>query len=143
MTIFEPWLALAGGILIGLASVMLMLTIGRIAGICGILLSALQGADAREGTWRLAFLSGLPLGAFVVWAVGLKDWSAMSLPASPMMTILAGIAVGTGTTLGSGCTSGHGICGLARLSPRSIAATCVFMIVAALTVFVTRHVIPG
>lgn len=143
MTIFEPWPALAGGILIGLASVLLMLTIGRIAGICGMLLSVLQWPGGHDVTWRLAFLGGLPLGAFIVWAVGLKDWNALSLPASPVTTALAGVAVGIGTTLGSGCTSGHGICGLARLSFRSLAATCTFMIVAALTVFVTRHVAVG
>lgn len=143
MTIFEPWPALAGGILIGLASVILMLTIGRIAGLSGILLAALERRDGSAGSWRFAFLAGLPLGAFLVGVLGLKDWSALGFPASSLTTVIAGVAVGVGTTLGSGCTSGHGVCGMARFSKRSIAATVTFMVVAALTVFVIRHGLGG
>lgn len=141
MTVFDPIHGLVGGILIGCAAVLLMLGIGRIAGICGIALNLLTGRDLANTPWRSAFIIGLPLGALAVSAAGLKDFSTLSMPASVPATIIAGVLVGIGTTFGSGCTSGHGICGLARLSPRSIAATLTFMVTAVATVFVIRHVI--
>ena len=141
MTVFDPIHGLIGGILIGCAAVLLMLGIGRIAGICGIAFNLLTGHDLANMPWRLAFIIGLPLGALTVSAAGLKDLSSLSMPASVPATIIAGVLVGLGTTFGSGCTSGHGICGLARLSPRSIAATLTFMVTAVATVFVIRHVI--
>jgi len=141
MTVFAPVSGLIGGALIGLAALMLMLTIGRIAGVSGIALNALVAGDTAGRSWRLAFVLGLPLGALAVTAVGLKDWSGLSFPASLPATVIAGFIVGVGSTLGSGCTSGHGICGLARFSLRSIVATATFMATAAATVFVIRHMV--
>jgi uncharacterized membrane protein YedE/YeeE len=141
MTNFAPVSGLIGGALIGLAALMLMLTIGRIAGVSGIALNALTAGDASGRSWRLAFVLGLPLGALAVTAVGLKDWSGLGFPASQLATLIAGFVVGVGSTLGSGCTSGHGICGLARFSVRSLVATATFMATAAATVFVIRHVV--
>lgn len=141
MTVFDPLHGLIGGILIGFAAVLLMLGIGRIAGICGITLNVFSGRDTTNLPWRVAFLVGLPLGALLMSGLGLKDLDSLVMPASTSLTILAGLLVGIGTTFGSGCTSGHGICGLARLSPRSIAATLTFMATAAATVFIIRHVI--
>jgi uncharacterized membrane protein YedE/YeeE len=141
MTEFAPVHGLIGGVLIGIAAVGLMLTIGRIAGVCGIAYNALTGSDTANRAWRLAFIIGLPLGALLVTAAGFKDWDTLSFPASTSTTIIAGFIVGVGTTIGSGCTSGHGVCGLARLSRRSIVATASFMATALVTVFVVRHVI--
>jgi len=141
MTNFAPVWGLVGGVLIGLAAVFLMLTIGRIAGVCGIALNAMTDSDGSGRSWRLAFMLGLPLGALLVTALGLKDWSSLSFPAGIPTTIVAGFIVGVGSTFGSGCTSGHGICGVARFSKRSIVATATFIITAAVTVFVVRHVI--
>lgn len=141
MTVFDPIHGLIGGILIGCAAVLLMLGIGRIAGVCGIMLNLLTARDDANTPWRAAFLIGLPLGTLLVSVLGLKNLSTLNMPASIPATIVAGVIVGIGTTFGSGCTSGHGICGLARLSPRSIAATITFMVTAAATVFVIRHVI--
>ncbi len=139
MTRFAPVSGLLGGALIGLSAVLLMLGIGRIAGITGIAVAAMVAAQARA--WRIAFLAGLPVGALLMAALGLVDFTALTFPASTGLTVVAGLVVGFGTTLGAGCTSGHGICGLARLSPRSMAATAMFMATAVATVFVLRHVI--
>lgn len=141
MTVFDPIHGLIGGILIGCAAALLMLGIGRIAGICGIALNLMTGRDDSNRYWRAAFILGLPLGALLVGAAGWKDFASLDMPASIPATIIAGLLVGIGTTFGSGCTSGHGICGLARLSPRSIAATLTFMVTAGATVFVIRHVL--
>ena len=138
MTAFAPIAGLLGGALIGIAAVLLMAGIGRIAGVSGIVLAAMV---APGRAWRWAFVVGLPLGALLVGALGLKDWSTVTFPASLPITALAGLAVGAGAILGSGCTSGHGICGLARLSVRSLVATATFMAVAVATVFVARHLI--
>ena len=141
MTDFSPISGLVGGALIGLAATMLMLTIGRIAGVSDILLNTMTTRDTFARSWRMAFVLGLPLGALLVTAVGLKDWSNISFPATMPTMIVAGFVVGVGSTFGSGCTSGHGICGLARLSMRSIIATATFMTTAAATVFLMRHVV--
>jgi uncharacterized membrane protein YedE/YeeE len=141
MTSFAPVSGLVGGALIGLAAIVLMLTIGRIAGVCGIALNAMTASDAAGRSWRLAFMLGLPLGALLVAAIGLKDWSGMSFPATMPTTVIAGFIVGFGSIVGSGCTSGHGICGLARFSMRSVVATVTFMATGAATVFVIRHMI--
>lgn len=141
MTVFDPVHGLIGGILIGLATSMLMMGIGRIAGICGIVLNLFAGRDTSNLAWRAAFIAGLPLGALIVSYAGLKNLEDIVMPASMPVTIVAGILVGVGTTFGSGCTSGHGVCGLARFSKRSIAATITFMTTAAVTVFVVRHVL--
>jgi uncharacterized protein len=141
MTNFAPVSGLIGGVLIGLAAIILMLTIGRIAGVCGIVVNAMTASDVMGRLWRLAFILGLPLGALLVTAFGLKDWSSIAFPAAMPATVIAGLIVGVGATVGSGCTSGHGICGLARVSMRSIVATVTFMATGAATVFVIRHMI--
>jgi uncharacterized membrane protein YedE/YeeE len=137
---FTPWSAAIGGALIGLAAVLLLLAHGRIAGISGILGGALTGPLQEEG-WRLAFLAGLPIGALLVGS--LRGGLPIEISASPATLVAAGLLVGFGTQLGSGCTSGHGVCGMARGSARSIAATLVFMATGALTVFVVRHGLGG
>jgi uncharacterized protein len=141
VTEFAPLSALAGGALIGFAAVLLMLGIGRVAGVSGILLSMFTGRAFAAVGWRFAFLVGMPLGAALLAAFGWKDFQSLSFPAGAIATIIAGLLVGAGTTLGSGCTSGHGICGLARISTRSIFATLTFMATAAATVFVVRHLV--
>ena len=141
MTSFAPVSGLVGGALIGLSAILLMLTIGRIAGVCGIALNAMIAHGAAGRSWRLAFILGLPLGAALVAAVGLKDWSGMGFPATVPTMVIAGFIVGFGSIVGSGCTSGHGICGLARFSMRSIVATATFITTAAATVFIVRHMI--
>lgn len=141
VTEFTPWAGLAGGVLIGLAAVVLMGGIGRIAGISGIfagLLTAMPGGDAP---WRAMFIAGIVLGSLAVAALGGFDRGSLWFP--PSLTVMAagGLLVGIGTRLGGGCTSGHGVCGLARLSGRSMAATATFLVVAILVVFLTRHVV--
>lgn len=121
---FTPFTALVGGSLIGLGAVILFIFSGRIAGISGIASSALFGRDGRN--WQLAFLAGIVAGPLLVGAV-ISDFS-YSTPALSWQLIVAGLLVGTGTGWSSGCTSGHGICGISRLSPRSISATVLFMV---------------
>ncbi len=132
---------LAGGAAIGLGAAVMLYFNGRIAGISGILGGLLQKVNS-DTVWRLAFLLGMPAG---VWLTTLLRGTPLTieLNASPLLLIIAGVLVGFGTRLGSGCTSGHGVCGLARLSPRSLAATGTFMAVAAITVYVMRHVVGG
>ena len=138
MTTYLP--ALAGGLLVGLAAVMLMGLSGRIAGISGILGALSRREGWHDAGWRVAFLAGLVLGPLV--AAAFAGHSLIGLPATSFAVLIpAGLLVGFGTVLGGGCTSGHGVCGMARLSPRSIAATAIFMSVAAATVFATRHVL--
>jgi uncharacterized membrane protein YedE/YeeE len=128
---------LIGGALIGIAASLLLLLNGRIAGISGILGGIFGASGGAERFWRLAFVIGLICGAAIysLAAGGL----AVQLPDSNLTLVIAGLLVGFGTRLGSGCTSGHGICGLARLSPRSLAATVTFMIFGILTVYLVRH----
>ena len=133
---FTPWASLAGGLLIGLATAMFVLLNGRIAGISGIVGGLLTPARG-DVAWRVAFVIGL-VGAPVVWAL----FAAVPLPkidAEYGALIVAGLLVGVGTRYGAGCTSGHGVCGLSRLSPRSLVATLVFMGAGFATVFVARH----
>lgn len=137
-TEFTPVLAVIGGTLIGLASVLLMATNGRIAGISGIV-GGLIGPEGGDRAWRGAFLLGLVLAPLGYMA--LAEPIEIQIPGGMGTLILAGLLVGTGTQLGSGCTSGHGVCGISRLSGRGIVATASFMIAGALTVFVIRHVI--
>jgi hypothetical protein len=140
-TEFTPLSALAGGALIGLATALLLLANGRIAGISGILGGAAGPADANTG-WRVAFIAGLLLGALAVTRLA-PATGEVALQASIPILIVGGLLVGIGTRLGNGCTSGHGVCGLARGSRRSIVATAVFFAVALLTVFIVRHVVGG
>jgi uncharacterized protein len=138
---FTPVSALIGGALIGLAAAVLWLGIGRIAGISGIVGNLwTPGSRYRHGdvAWRVAFLAGL-VAAPVFWVLAGGIVPPVRLPSSPPLIIAAGLLVGIGTRLGSGCTSGHGVCGLARLSPRSLVATAIFMGTAIVTVFITRH----
>ncbi len=130
---------LSGGALIGLASVLLLLLIGRIAGISGIFGGALIFKTTEYVPWRVAFIAGLILGAVIYRAL----WGPLpiQMQAQGVMLVIAGVLVGIGTRVGSGCTSGHGVCGLARRSKRSLAATLTFMAVAMLTVYLVRHVI--
>lgn len=138
---FTPFSALAGGSLIGLAAALLLLINGRIAGVSGIL-GGIAGARAGEAAWRVAFIGGLVLSP-VVYAASGATLPRISIDHSVGTLIIAGLLVGFGTRLGSGCTSGHGVCGLARGSRRSLIATAVFMGTAILTVFAARHVIGG
>jgi len=140
MTVFTPGTALLGGLLIGAAASLLLLGVGRIAGISGIAGGILVGAREESG-WRVFFLAGLPLGGLIVaW---LRGGLAIDISASPIALVAAGLLVGFGTELGSGCTSGHGVCGLARGSWRSLVATLTFMAAGAITVFVVRHGLGG
>ena len=129
--------ALAGGAILGLSASILLLFAGRIAGISGILAGSLF-QKGQEGFWRGLFLCGLLLGGatYSLFNGGLE----IETEATPLMTILAGLLVGFGTRMGNGCTSGHGVCGIARFSRRSLVATITFMMVAMLTVWVMRHV---
>lgn len=128
-----------GGALIGIAAVTLLALTGRIAGVSGILGGIVTGA-ARDRAWRAAFVAGLIAGAASYAAA--RGGLSLHLQADGALLAAAGLLVGIGTRLGSGCTSGHGVCGLARLSPRSLAATITFIAVAAATVFFTRHIFP-
>lgn len=129
---------LFGGALIGLAAALLLLINGRIAGISGILGGLILPNSTSERLWRGAFVIGLMGGAAVyAW---LRGALPMQLQAGNSLLLLAGLLVGFGTRLGSGCTSGHGICGMARRSPRSLAATSTFIACGVLTVYLTRHV---
>jgi uncharacterized membrane protein YedE/YeeE len=138
---FTPGSALAGGVVIGVSAVLLMALLGRIAGISGIL-RGLIGPAAGEAGWRAAFLVGLVLAPVLWGAVG-GAVPPVELAAGPLVLAAGGLLVGLGTAIGGGCTSGHGVCGLARLSPRSLVATLTFMAVGIATVFVSRHVIGG
>lgn len=135
---FTPWWALAGGVLIGISAAMFVLLNGRIAGISGILGGLLKREPGDAG-WRIAFLLGLLL-APTVYAL-FTALPARSIEASDGALVLAGLLVGVGTRYGGGCTSGHGVCGLSRFSPRSLVATLAFMGAGFATVFVTRHLL--
>ena len=137
-THFTPWSALAGGILIGIAAAMLVLLNGRIAGISGIV-GALLVPRRGDIAWRLAFIAGL-LAAPLAWLL-VATLPFARIDAGFGTLVLAGLLVGAGTSYGSGCTSGHGVCGLSRLSPRSLAATAAFMLAGFATVFAVRHLI--
>jgi uncharacterized membrane protein YedE/YeeE len=140
MVNFTPIPAAIGGGLIGFSAVMLMLFTGRIAGISGIFGGLLDFGNDKS--WRIAFIAGLILAPVIFGWIGYA-MPAPKMPASWTVIIAAGVLVGFGSRLGGGCTSGHGICGVARLSDRSIAATVIFMLAAIATVAVTRHVLGG
>ena len=141
MANFTPLSAAIGGALIGLSAVLLMLLTGRIAGVSGIFGGLLNPGSSDKG-WRIAFIAGLILAPLLAGWIG-HGMPTPQLPASWTVIIAAGLLVGFGARLGGGCTSGHGICGVARLSPRSIAATAIFILTAIATVAVTRHVLGG
>jgi uncharacterized membrane protein YedE/YeeE len=138
----SPLSAIAGGLLIGTAAALFLLLSGRIAGVSGLAATVARIAD--EGPPRLqaaSFVVALPLGALIVSAT-LRTPNIQVTSSVPLL-IAAGLFIGFGTRLGSGCTSGHGVCGMARLSPRSIAATATFMLLGIATVFVVRHLLGG
>ena len=140
MANFTPISAAIGGALIGLAAVLLMYFNGRIAGVAGIT-GGLVNPKTNDRLWRLAFIVGLIAAPLAAALLG----HAVAMPAMPgtITIVIAGLLVGFGTRRGNGCTSGHGICGIARLSPRSIAATLVFMAAAMIVVALTHHAIGG
>ncbi|MGB6119191.1 MAG: YeeE/YedE family protein [Mesorhizobium sp.] len=140
MTEFTPWSSLLGGAMIGLAAVLFLAYEGRIAGISGI--ASRLFTPSTDDAWlsRLGFIGGMVAAPMVVYLLTGVVAEHVVSDNLPMMAV-AGLLVGFGTVLGNGCTSGHGVCGMARLSVRSIVATCVFMVAAIATVYVTRHVI--
>lgn len=135
---FTPWSSLAGGALIGLSAALLVLMNGRVAGISGILGGLLRSVHGDRG-WRLAFLAGL-VAAPLLYAI-VQPLPQAQVDADYLTLIVAGLAVGIGTRYGAGCTSGHGVCGLSRLSGRSLVATLSFMAAGFVTVFVVRHML--
>lgn len=132
---------LFGGALIGLSSALLMLLTGRIAGISGILAGALSFSSG-DRAWRVMFLAGL-LAAPFLGALSGYPLPSPAMPANVVLVVGSGLLVGLGSRLGGGCTSGHGVCGIARLSPRSLVFTAVFMVTAVATVAIVRHVMGG
>lgn len=139
-TAFTPYASLMGGALIGLASVLLMLVRGRIFGATGILAGALLPTSRTDALWRLLLLAGMLTGPWAFFALT-GALPVIDVPVSTTMLLVGGFIVGVGVTLGSGCTSGHGVCGMARLSPRSFVATGTFMLTTGITVYVIRHVL--
>ncbi|MBZ8117750.1 YeeE/YedE family protein [Roseovarius sp. LXJ103] len=139
-TAFTLFQSLGGGALIGLAAVLLMVTLGRVMGATGILAGLLQPVSLLDWSWRAAVLAGMISGPAVVLVLT-GQMPAVQVPVSTTMLVIGGFIVGIGVTFGAGCTSGHGVCGMARLSPRSIAATLTFMITMGLTVYVIRHIL--
>jgi uncharacterized membrane protein YedE/YeeE len=140
MDSFTPLSATLGGLLIGLAAALLWLTTGRIAGISGIV-GALPTARTGDVAWRIAFLAGL-IVAPVIYAMA-AGMPVVRLDAGMPVIVAGGLLVGFGTRLGGGCTSGHGVCGIARLSARSLLATGLFMAAGVVTVFLARHIVGG
>lgn len=138
MTTFTPWPSLIGGLLIGFSVLLLIRWLGKVAGISGIVGQVWSG-DARDRHWRLVFVIGL-LGSPFIYQL-FSPLPAMQIDAGLPVLIMAGLLVGFGSRLGSGCTSGHGVCGLSRLSLRSLVATLIFMLVAMLVVWVVRHLL--
>ena len=137
---FTPMASLVGGVMIGVAALLLMLLHGRVMGISGILGGIVRPAARDDLPWRLLFVAGALLGPLaVIYLVG-RPVEVVPV-ASGLVLPVAGFLVGLGTAIGSGCTSGHGICGLARLSMRSAAAVGMFMITAVVTVYIVRHVV--
>lgn len=141
---FTPVSGLIGGIMIGLAAWALLILNGRIAGISGVLGGLLPPSGAADASWRLLFLAGL-VGGVAIYRFGVDPAAPITFVGGGGWPVLVagGLLVGLGTRLGGGCTSGHGICGIGRLSKRSITATVTFMIMAAVTVFIVRHVVGG
>jgi len=141
MTEFTPFLSTLGGILIGLSAVILMALNGKIAGATGILGGVLPPVSS-DWAWRAAFLAGAVLAPVLL--VNLTSLKIdVTIPVSDLWILIGGVVVGVGVVFGSGCTSGHGICGLARFSPRSTVATVTFMIFTGLTVYIVRHIVGG
>lgn len=141
-TAFTPLMSFGGGALVGLAAVLLMLGLGRILGATGILSGAVFVTSRQETTWRVALIAGMLIAPGAIFVVT-GTMPEISVPSSPIMIVVGGLIVGLGASLGSGCTSGHGICGLSRLSLRSIVAVPTFMATAVITVYLIRHAFGG
>ena len=137
---FTPLMSFVGGLLIGAAALILMVTKGRVMGISGILAGMIPATSSFEFLWRLAFVAGVIAGPLLLVHFDLYVINVVSV-ADGAMLYLAALLVGVGTAIGSGCTSGHGICGLARLSPRSFAAVVVFVLAGVVTITVLRHLL--
>jgi uncharacterized protein len=135
---FTPWSSLAGGVLIGLAAVGVALALGRIAGVSGVL-GGLLRRPSGDAAWRIAFIAGLTAAPLVTALFGWRSTPHIDTELAPL--IAAGVLVGLGTRYGAGCTSGHGVCGLSRLSTRSLAATVAFMVSGFATVYIVRHLL--
>jgi hypothetical protein len=138
---FTPWSSLSGGIILGVASALFILINGRVLGISGIL-GGLLPPKAGDTFWRLAFLAGMFASPWIFNLLAPTEFiTTPQIDADLVMLVIAGLLVGIGTRYGSGCTSGHGVCGLSRMSPRSLVATLSFMAAGFLTVYVVRHLI--
>ena len=137
---FTPWASLSGGILLGLASAAFILLNGRILGISGIVGGLLRPKSGDMG-WRISFVLGLLAAPLLYWLAA--GPTAVRIDAGWSTLVIAGLLVGVGTRFGSGCTSGHGVCGLSRLSPRSLMATLAFMGAGFVTVYLVRHALAG
>lgn len=142
VTEFTPFASFGGGLLIGLAAVLLMLGLGRIYGATGILSGIVFVESRDELIWRIALIAGMIMAPGLILAVT-GAMPPLTVPVSPAMIAIGGVIVGLGASLGSGCTSGHGVCGLSRLSIRSAVAVVTFMATGAVTVFLIRHVFGG
>ncbi|MFK7855759.1 MAG: YeeE/YedE family protein [Granulosicoccus sp.] len=143
VTEFTPWASLFGGVLIGLSALLVLLLFGRVAGISGITTAGIL-KPSTDWSWRVAFIAGLVAAPIVLNMIGIQRIGSrvlaeVSVSDNLFGMAIAGVAVGVGTVLGSGCTSGHGVCGLGRKSARSLAAVVIFMLSAAMTVGVLRH----
>ena len=140
-THFTPWASLIGGVMLGIASALFILVNGRILGISGIL-GGLLTFKWRDSGWRIAFMLGMLAAPVTFMLIAPADWLHVPrIDASYAAIVIAGLLVGYGTRLGSGCTSGHGVCGLSRLSPRSLVATAGFMGAGFAMVYIVRHVL--
>jgi len=139
-TDFTPFASLMGGLAIGLGAVLLMLGLGRILGATGIMSGLVFAESREEASWRIAMVIGMIAAPGVIFLAS-GTIPTVDVPVSPAMIAIGGVIVGLGASLGSGCTSGHGVCGLSRLSIRSLVAVPTFMGTAAVTVFIIRHVI--
>jgi len=141
-TAFTPFASFGGGLVIGLGAVLLMLGLGRILGATGIMSGLVLPQNRSEAAWRGALVVGMIAAPGVIFLVS-GSMPQVDVPVSPAMIAIGGLIVGLGASLGSGCTSGHGVCGLSRLSIRSLVAVPTFMATAAITVFIIRHVFGG
>jgi len=141
-TAFTPFASLGGGLLIGFGAVLLMLGLGRIMGATGIMSGLVFAENTAEFSWRAVLAAGMILAPGLIYAVT-GTMPVIDVPISPLMIVIGGVIVGLGASLGSGCTSGHGVCGLSRMSVRSLVAVPTFMVTAAITVFVIRHMFGG
>ena len=140
VTVFTPISSFGGGLAIGLGAVLLMLSLGRILGATGILSGTVFAEDKEELKWRAAMILGM-IAAPILIFLFTGEMPEVNVPISPMMIVLGGVIVGFGASLGSGCTSGHGVCGLSRLSVRSLVAVPTFMATGVITLYIIRHVV--